>query len=315
MGFFSSLFSPAQSEEENQQKVDMKNFDILKYDGLRAQRMGKYDYAVKCFTEALKIHKDFETMKYLMSVYYLLNRHDQMLEVLNEMIDTGQEPVTTLLTRASLLFTMGKNTEAAEDCSQVIALEPENHIAYFQLAKSEQALGESDKSIDHLTHAIRIKEDFAEGYLFRAEINYTLKNGDNALSDIEKVIELTPEDEIAYLLRGRIYELMGNTAAALADYQYVSELNPFNEDAYLLTGQLMMSQDKYDEAIVLFDEAIEHNDKFVKAYIARALAKRKTGDMEGAIADEEKAKELIPDENEKAAGGHNFDDLYKGNII
>ena len=32
-----------------------KNFEILKYDGIRAQRMGKLPYAIKCFEEASTI--------------------------------------------------------------------------------------------------------------------------------------------------------------------------------------------------------------------------------------------------------------------
>ncbi|MDR1153748.1 MAG: tetratricopeptide repeat protein [Bacteroidales bacterium] len=315
MGFFSSLFTPVKSEEDNRQKVDLKNFDILKYDGIRAQRAGKTEYAVKCFTEALKIQADFETMKYLMSAYYMLNKHDEALEVLNTMMDTGEEPVSTLLTRANLLFTMGTNTEAVADCIRAIEIEPENPFAYFQLAKSKRALGELPQAISNLDSAIGIKDDFAEGYVLRATINYALKNGNSALSDVEKVIELTPEDEMAYLLRGRIHELLGDTDAAFLDYQEASELNPFNEEAYLLAGQLMMAQEKYGEAITLFDEAIEHNEKFAKAYIERAQAKHKTGDHEGALADEKKAGELNPDEKEKPAGNHNFDDLYKGNII
>jgi tetratricopeptide (TPR) repeat protein len=132
---------------------------------------------------------------------------------------------------------------------------------------------------------------------------------------VEKLIELTPEDETAYLLRGRCYELLGETGAAFLDYQQASELNPFNEEAYLLAGRLMMTLGKYDEAITLFDEAIEHNEKFVMAYVARAYAKHQTGDHEGALEDEETAQELNPDEKEKSTGNHNFDDLYKGNII
>ena len=197
MGFFSSLFSPA-SEEDNQQKVDQKNFDILKYDGIRAQRMGKPEYAYKCFTEALKIQKDFETMKYLMSVCYMLNKHDQALEVLNEMVDAGQEPANTLLMRANLFFTMERNTEAADDCMRVIELEPENYLAYFQLAKAERALGKPDKSIDTLTHAIGVKDDFAEAYALRADIYHAQKCGKEALTDIEKLIELTPEELYTY---------------------------------------------------------------------------------------------------------------------
>jgi len=315
MGFISSLFFSSKTEEDEQQKVERKNFDILKYDGIRAQRMGKLEYAVKCFTEALKIKKDFETMNYLMTACYMLNRYDEALDALNGMVATGVEPAVTLLMRANLFFTMGKFAESAADCIQVLVLKPDNHFACFQLAKSHRALGESTSAIEILDRATSIKPDFAEGYALRAEIHLAVEKGNEALADIEKLIELVPEDETAYLLRGRCYELLGDTGAAYLDYQQASELNPFNEDAYLLAGRLMMSLGKYDEAITLFDEAIEHNEKFARAYVARAYAKHQSGDHEGAMEDEEMVKELIPDEKEKPAGNHNFDDLYKGNII
>lgn len=315
MGLFSTLFSSSNSDEDQQQKTDRKNFDILKYDGIRAQRMGKPEYAVKCFTEALKIQKDFETMNYLMSACYMLNRHDEALEALNGMVASGEEPAITLLLRANLLFTMEKYAEAAADCVQVLEMKPDHHLAYFQLAKSEHSLGESVKAIDHLSKATGIKTDFAEGYAMRADIYLAMEMGNDALMDVEKLIELTPEDETVYLLRGRCHEMTGDTETAIDDYRQAMDLNPFNEEAYLMTGRLLMTKGKFDEAIALFDEAIEHNENFIKAYLTRAYAKKQTGDHEGALADEEIAKELNPDEKEKTTGNHNFDDLYKGNII
>ena len=315
MGFFSSLFSQADSEEKQQQKADRKNFDILKYDGIRAQRMGKTEYAAKCFTEALKIQKDFETTQYLVSACFMLNRHDQALEALNEWVATGEEPANVLLMRAGLLFAMGRYAEAAADCGQAIQLEPDNYIAYFQLAKTQRALGEPSQAIRSIDSAIAIKADFSDAYAMRADLHLAMEKGNDALTDVGKLIELTPEDETAYLLRGRIHELLGDTAAAFADYRQASDMNPFNEEAYLVTGRLMMKQGKYDEAIALFNEAIEDNETSAKVYAARAMAKRQTGDHEGALADEEKANELNPDGKEKTAGNHNFDDLYKGNIL
>mgnify|MGYP000543483442 CR=1 FL=1 len=61
--FFKSFFSgKSETPESEKQKNDQKNFEIFKYDGLRAQRMGRPDYAVKCFIEALAIKEEFETM-------------------------------------------------------------------------------------------------------------------------------------------------------------------------------------------------------------------------------------------------------------
>jgi len=314
MGLFSSLFFSEKTEEDQQQKADHKKFDILKYDGIRAQRFGKTEYALKCFTEALKIKQDFETMKYLMNVCYTLNRHDQALETLNAMVKTGIEPASVLLMRANFLFMLGNPSEAIADCTQAIVLEPDHYAAYFQLAKMEHALGKTDKAIANIAHLVGIKDDFAEAYALRADLYLSTGKGNDALADIEKVIELTPDDETAYLLRGRIRELLGDADAAFLDYQTASELNPFNEEAYLLTGQLMMTREKYEEAITLFDEAIEHNENFARAYVARAFAKRKTGDIEGALADEKIAGILNPEEKVDPSE-NNFDNLYKGNII
>ena len=48
--FFTSLFSSSKPAEatEDKAKNEQKNFDILKYDGVRAQKMGKLAYAIKC---------------------------------------------------------------------------------------------------------------------------------------------------------------------------------------------------------------------------------------------------------------------------
>ena len=315
MGLFSSLFSSAKPEEDNQQKADLQHFDLMKYDGIRALRIGKTAYAAKCFTEALKIQKDLETMKYLMTAYNALEMHEEALETLDAMVATGEEPVDTLLMRANFLYMNEQYPEATADCEHIIKIEPDNFTAYFLLAKTTQKSGELEKAIGHLDKAIGIKEDFAEGYTLRADVYLAMEKGNDALADVEKVIELAPEDETAYLLRGRIYELLGNTDAAFLDYQSVLDLNPFNETAYLLAGRLLMSQEKYNEAIVLYDEATEHIENFAQAFLARAIAKHQIGDHEGALADETTAKELDPDDTETPDENPNFDNLYKGGIF
>lgn len=51
MGFFKSFFSGKSDSPANEkQKNEQKNFEIFKYDGMRAQRMGRTDYAIKCLS-------------------------------------------------------------------------------------------------------------------------------------------------------------------------------------------------------------------------------------------------------------------------
>jgi len=311
MGLFSSFFSSSKTEEDNR----LQQFDLLKYDGIRALQINKPKYAMKCFTEALKMQHDLETMKYLLAAYNSLNMSDEALKTLDDIVATGEEPVASLLMRANFLYMNERYPEAIADCEQIIELESDNNTSYFLLAKTAQKMGEFEKAIGHIDKAIGVQEDFIEGYTLRADIYLAMEKGDEALAAIEKVIELAPENETAYLLRGRIQELLGNHEAALFDYQSVLELNPFNEAAYLPAGRLLMVEEKYENALALYNEAIENIENFAEAYVARADVKQQIGDHKGALADEEKAKELNPDEPEMPDENPGFENLYQGNIF
>lgn len=320
--FFKSLFSSSNTQteetEETKTKNDRKNFDILKYDGIRAQRIGRVSYAIKCFTEALNIQDDYETMGYLVSAYTQNSQLEEALEIVDRMIDREPEQLDPLLSRVNLLFMLDRDAEAIDTCQRMITLAPDNHIPPFLMAKAKKTTGDLLGAIADLTRSIALKEDFPDAYLLRADLLLTMKQGKEALADIETAISLVPEEETAYLLRGRIHELLGDLEAATDDYRHVTDLNPFNEEGCLLAGKLLITRQEYDEAIAFFDEAIEANPDFAKAYAERGRAKNLSGDKDGAFADLKKSIELNPDGDEAARfnGQHsNFDDLYKGGIF
>lgn len=317
--FFKSLFSSskAATPEEEKSKNDQKNFDILKYDGVRAQKIGQVAYAIKCFTEALKLQEDFETMTYLVAAYTTANKAEEALEVLNRMVELEPDHINTLLTRVNVLFMLDKDADVIVDCRHILELEETNHLAWFLMGKAKRTTSPSGAIAD-LTKAIALKEDFTDAYLMRARILLSMQQATEALPDVEKAITLAPEEETSYLLRGRIHEAMGNIDAAAADYQNVLELNPFNDEATLLVGQLLITQERLDEAITFFDEAIDLKPDFAKAYAERGRAKNLKGDKEGAFEDLKKSIELNPegDEARKLEGQHtNFNDMYKGGIF
>ena len=181
--FFTSLFSSSKPAEatEDKAKNEQKNFDILKYDGVRAQKMGKLAYAIKCFTEALNIQEDFETMSYLVSAYTMANDLGKAEDVLNRMVEMEPDHIATRLTRVNLLFMLDKDAEVITDCLHVIELEPSNHVAYFMMAKAKKATNDVFGAIADLTRSISLKEDFADSYLLRAEILLGLGQAKEAL--------------------------------------------------------------------------------------------------------------------------------------
>ncbi len=295
MGFFKSFFSgKPENPADEKQKNAQKNFEIFKYDGMRAQRMGRADYAIKCFTEALALQEDFETMGYLSQVYIQTGSLDEGRKLLERMIGLEPEHTSTYLTLANLCYMLEDYPAMASAARKVIEIEESNAMAHYLLGKADDGLGDGIMCIAHLTKAIVLKDDFIEARLLRAEALTKMQQYKEAMEDIDAILAQNPEDESALLLRGKIKEATGNKEEAESDYRNVTELNPFNEQAFLYLGQLYITQKKLDEAIALFDEAIELNPDFSEAYHERGRAKLLSGDKEGSMKDMKKGLELNP---------------------
>ena len=167
--FFKSFFSgKSETPESEKQKNDRKRFEIFKYDGLRAQRMGRPDYAVKCFTEALAIEEDFETMGYLSQLYIQTGETEKARELLEKMAIMEPHVTNTFLTLANVCFIQEDYKAMEEAASKAIAIEEGNAVAHYLLGKARKGQDDDLMTIAHLTKAIALKDDFLEARLMRA---------------------------------------------------------------------------------------------------------------------------------------------------
>ena len=168
--FFKSFFSgKSETPESEKQKNDRKRFEIFKYDGLRAQRMGRPDYAVKCFTEALAIEEDFETMGYLSQLYIQTGETEKARELLEKMAIMEPHVTNTFLTLANVCFIQEDYKAMEEAASKAIAIEKGNAVAHYLLGKARKGQDDDLMTIAHLTKAIALKDDFIEARIAENE--------------------------------------------------------------------------------------------------------------------------------------------------
>lgn len=306
MGFLKAFFTGKQETPESEkQKNEQKNFEILKYDGIRAQRIGRMDYAVKCFTEALKLQEDFETMLHLANVHIRMGALEEGRNVLERMTQLEPTHVSTFLALANVCY-MEEDYEAmANAAREAVRLEEANAEAHYLLGKATHGQGDVIMSIAHLTKAVVLKDDFVEARLLRAEILFKMNQGKEAAEDVSAVLAVAPEEETALLLHGRLQEADEAFEAAEADYLRIIELNPFNEQAVLALGNLYIALKKPAEAIALLDEAIEMSPDFAQAYHERGRAKLLNGDKDGATEDMKRVLEINPQDAKAFTGEYN----------
>ena len=314
MNLLKKLFAGNNEPEENvRHKNEERNFDILKYDGIRAQRIGKWIYAEKCFKEALNIRPDLETASLLVSTSLQLNKLEQAHEVLGQMISLEPQRLQSYLDLARVCYLQEHYDDMLAPAQQAAQLVPDNETPYFLQAQAYHKLGDSIHTIVALTQAISRKEDFTEAYLMRGQVLLEMKQYNEALEDVDFLLKHDSIDEEALRLAAEVQQGLGNEDEAVTYYKKVIDLNPFNEHSYEQIALIHARKKEYAQAIATLDEALEINEK-AQLYQLRGKLKMDSGDKEGALADMKKALELNP-ESENRISGHfdNFDTLYKSN--
>lgn len=241
MGFFSTLFGGRQlSPEEEKQEQEAKKFDLLKYDGVKAMKMGQADYAVRCFTEALKVHDDLEVHDYLSQVLLRQGNLDAAMNELRTLGDAEPENAQIQIRMAQVAYMQEDYATMETVCQQATTLEPENAEPYFLHAEALKGQQNPVGAIAMLTKAISLKEDYAEAYLLRGQTLLVMGDAASAETDADWLLEHVGDHEDVLLLKARVEAAKGQAQEAIRVYDKVVEVNPFQIDAFRERGRLRL---------------------------------------------------------------------------
>lgn len=269
MKFFKALFGSKEEKPEEKKKAEeAKNFDVLKYDGVRALRAGQTEFAIRCFTHALQMQDDLEIHDYLSQAYIRTGELTLAYEQLQKLAEAQPDNQQIFIRMANVAYMMEDYGAMAGACEKAMLIDDKTAEVMYLYARA--CIGQEDvtNAVAMLTKAISLKEDYGDAYLLRGET--LLKNGDTdeADEDATWLLEHTEDNEDVMILKARIERTKGNTDTAKDYYTKVTDANPFNIDAYRERGELRLE----------------------------------TGDEKGGNEDIEHAKELtaqLPDNNEE----------------
>lgn len=270
MSFLKSLFGVSDNSDAasaRQQESD-RNFDILKYDGIRALRQGDGDYAVKCLTHALQIKDDGECREHLANAYLQQGDPTAALGQMNVLAESEPDNSALLLRKAEVAYLADAYDVVADTCMTILELAPDNSRACLLYGRAFMAQGNDIQAIAMLTKAISIDEDCLD----------------------------------AYLLRGGLLMKLGDLDGAGADASLLVGKVPDSEDAQLLSARVTAARGQHQEAIEIYNKVIDLNPFCVEAFRERGAIRLALGDKDGAEADMRQVLELSPHELDATSG-------------
>lgn len=228
------------SPEEEKQEQEQKKFDLLKYDGVKAMKIGQADYALRCFTEALKMKDDLEIHDYLSQVLLRQGDLDAAMNELRTLGDAEPENAQIQIRIAQVAYMQEDYVAMEAACQQATTLEPENAEPYFLHAQALKGRQNPVGAIAMLTKAVTLKEDLAEAYLLRAQTLLAMGDTASAETDADWLLEHVGDHEDVLLLKARVVAAKGQPQEAIAIYDKVIEVNPFQIDAFRERGRLRL---------------------------------------------------------------------------
>jgi tetratricopeptide (TPR) repeat protein len=267
-------------------------------------RRGLYDWSLADAESALKIDPN--------SVLALVNRAvalrqkgrtDDALADVNRALAIDPRNITALTFRGTARSSQKEWDQALADFDQVIAQRADNPNAFVARRNIYVQMGSLDKAIVDFNRAIALNPNLWSGFFYRGDAYRRKGDLDSAMSDINRALALDPRNVVILNIRGQVFSARGDYARALADFDAALAIAPDNKFAQeqrrialatqaemertrnsgtaqnpavaklLEQATPLINQHKFDEAIVLLDQALTLDPNALAALQLRVWAR------------------------------------------
>lgn len=266
MNFLKALFGGKdENPEEKRQAEEAKNFEILKYDGVKALKIRQWQQAIRCLSHALSIREDLECRDYLSQALIQDNQLTAAYEELQKLHEAEPDNQNILQRMANVAFVMEDYGAMASSCEKALLISKDNPEIYYLYGRACMGQEDLTNAIAMFTKAISLNEDYGDAYLMRAGV--MLQRGD--------------------------------VEAAEQDCQWLLERDSSVEDVLILKAKIETAKGNHREALSYYDKVIEGNPFSIEGFTLRAELKKQMGDQQGAEEDLARLREINPEGNDE----------------
>lgn len=162
--------------------------------------------------------------------------------------------------RGTFRYLKGDNN-ALEDMNKSLELDPTLIQSYVKRASMHLESGNrADAATDFETAMTKDPED-PDIFYHRAQLHFILSEFGEAAKDYQKSIDLDPKFIFSHIQLGVTQYKMGSIASSMATFRRCMKNFDKVPDVYNYYGELLLDQQKYQEAIEKFETAVEMEKK------------------------------------------------------
>lgn len=172
-----------------------------------------------------------------------------------ELGDLGEHEAFAYNLRGTFRYLKGDNEDALADLSKSVELDPSLTQSYIKRASMHLEQGEKDGASSDFEKAIEQNKDDPDIYYHRAQLHFILGEFADAAKDYQKSIDLDKNFIFSHIQLGVTQYKMGSIASSMATFRRCRKSFPEVPDVFNYYGELLLDQQKYQEAIEQFDQA------------------------------------------------------------
>ncbi|MCJ1475172.1 TOM (translocase of outer membrane) complex component [Lambiella insularis] len=159
--------------------------------------------------------------------------------------------------RGTFRYLRGENADALEDLSTSVKLQPALTQSFIKRASMHLELGNRDAAAQDFEQAMEQNREDPDIYYHRAQLHFILGEFAEAAKDYQKSIDLDRDFIFSHIQLGVTQYKMGLIAPSMATFRRTIKNFDKVPDVYNYYGELLLDQQKYQEAIEKFDTAVD----------------------------------------------------------
>ena len=163
------------------------------------------------------------------------------------------------------MFQHGYLDQAAASFEQVIAEEPDDAEAYYNLGTLNLRRNNLGDAQRYLEQAVRLRPDYPEAWNNLGMVAGEQRHDEEAVRNFKQSLLLRPDFAIALLNLGNLYRRMGNYDEAGKLLNHALELEPDDPEVNYGVGMLYAMEDQTDNAAHYLEKAIELRPDYPEA--------------------------------------------------